>query len=176
MNTIVITGSTKGLGFALARGFRAQGHHVVVTGRTDAAVNAAVASLTETPGAGRVLGRAVDVSDPDATTALWSFAVAELGRVDIWINNAGVAHTTNPIVDTTPDAVRAMVTTNMLGTIFSTQAAVRGMTAQGGGSCSTCSVVAATARPAPTWACTAPPSAVSTCSRGPWSRRSTAPA
>lgn len=133
MKTVVITGSTKGLGFALASAFRAAGHHVVVTGRTDAAVNAAVETLAGTPGPGRVIGRAVEVSDPDAAPALWDFAVEQLGRVDIWVNNAGYAHTTTSIAETSPDAVRTMVDTNMVGTIFSTQAAVRGMTAQGGG-------------------------------------------
>lgn len=133
MNTIVITGSTKGLGLALARGFRDRGHHVVVTGRTQSAVDAAAASLGETSGPGKILSRAIDVTDPDAAAGLWDFAVAELGHVNMWVNNAGVAHTTKPISETSPDAVRAMVTTNMLGTIFGAQAAVRGMTAQGGG-------------------------------------------
>lgn len=133
MKSVIVTGSTKGLGYALAQAFRARGHHVVVTGRTEAAVEAATASLSDTPGAGRVLGRALDVSDPEGTSALWDLAAHELGQVDIWVNNAGVAHTTNSIVYTSPDDVRAMVTTNMLGTIFGSQTAVRGMTAQGYG-------------------------------------------
>lgn len=133
MKNVVITGSTKGVGFALAREFRRLGHSVAITGRTTESVDAAVATLAAEPGTGRLLGRAVDVSDPDATTSLWDFAVEELGRVDIWINNAGVAHTTNPIVDTSADDVRAMVTTNMFGTIFGAQAAARGMIAQGSG-------------------------------------------
>ena len=65
---------------------------------------------------------------------VWDTAVDRFGRVDVWINNAGVAHTTQPIVDIPPDDVAAMVTTNMLGTIYGSQVAVRGMTAQGGGS------------------------------------------
>lgn len=133
MKNVVITGSTKGIGFALAREFRRLGHSVVITGRTAESVDAAVATLAAEPSAGRLVGRAVDVSDPAATASLWDFAADELGRVDIWVNNAGVAHTTNPIVETSPDDVRAMVNTNMLGTIFGAQAAVRGMTAQGQG-------------------------------------------
>ena len=50
--------------------------------------------------------------------------------VDLWINNAGVAHTTADIVDTDVDDIRTMVTTNMLGTIYGSQVAVRGMAAQ----------------------------------------------
>lgn len=130
---VVVTGSTQGIGFALAREFKARDHHVVVTGRRAEGVDRAVAQLADSPGAGRVLARVVDVTDPEATQALWDFTAAQLGRVDVWINNAGYAHTTSTIVDTTPDAASSMVATNMLGTIFGSQVAVRGMTAQGGG-------------------------------------------
>ena len=133
MKKVVITGSTKGVGHAMAREFRRLGHAVVVTGRSQSSVDAAITALSEGPSSGRVLGHAVDVTDPEACSDLWERVAAELGGVDIWINNAGVAHTTAPIVDTSADDVREMVTTNMLGTIFGSQAAVRGMTAQGHG-------------------------------------------
>lgn len=133
MSNVVITGSTKGIGHALARDFRRRGHNVVITGRSQGAVDEAVDALTKAPGQGTALGRAVEVSDAAQHEELWSFAAAELGRVDIWINNAGVAHTTRPITETSVDDVSAMVRTNMLGTIFGSQTAVRGLTAQGGG-------------------------------------------
>ncbi len=130
----MITGSTKGIGFGMAREFLRRGHSVVVTGRTSEAVEEAVGKLDpEATGGARALGLATDVTDPVRVQALWDFAAGELGRVDLWINNAGVAHTTAAIVDTDTDDVRTMVTTNMLGTIFGSQVAVRQMTAQGGG-------------------------------------------
>ncbi|WP_300678123.1 SDR family oxidoreductase [Nocardioides sp.] len=130
---VVITGSTKGVGHALAREFRRRGHSVVITGRSTTAVEAAIATLGGEPGSGQVLGHALDVIDDQACVGLWEYAVGALGRVDLWINNAGVAHTTAPIVGTAADDVRAMVSTNMLGTIFGSQAAARGMLTQGGG-------------------------------------------
>lgn len=134
MSHIVVTGSTKGVGNALAREFLRRGHSVVVTGRGKAAVDEVVGKLApEATGGARVLGRATDVTDIDDVQGLWDHAVDELGGVDLWVNNAGVAHTTAAIVDTTPADVRAMVSTNMLGTIFGSQVAVRGMLAQGGG-------------------------------------------
>ncbi|CAM3260191.1 SDR family oxidoreductase [Nocardioides dubius] len=133
MSNVVITGSTKGIGHALARDFRRRGHQVVITGRSQQAVDDAVGSLTAGPGQARVVGRAVEVSDPTQHEELWAFATAELGGVDLWINNAGVAHTTQPIAATTSEAVTAMVRTNLLGTIFGSQTAVRGLTAQGHG-------------------------------------------
>lgn len=130
---VVITGSTQGIGRALAEQLVARGHHVVVTGRSPEGVAKAAAGLTPASGDARVLGHALDVTDAVAVQGLWDAAVAEFGRVDIWLNNAGVAHTTRPIVETDAGDVRTMVSTNMLGTIYGSQVAVRGMTAQGGG-------------------------------------------
>ena len=130
MANFVITGSTKGIGFALAQYAVAQGHNVVVSGRTQDAVDAAAAQL-EGPGKGA--GKATDVSDPAQVQALWDFAVEQFGSVDVWINNAGVAYTTNSIVDTSPEDLRTMVTTNIFGTVQGSQVAARGMVAQGSG-------------------------------------------
>ena len=133
MSTAVITGSTKGIGHAMARELLARGHDVVVSGRSRVSVDEAVGTLAAAGGTGRVVGQATDVSDELQVQALWDRAVAEFGRVDLWINNAGVAHTTEPVVDTAADDVRAMVTTNMYGTIFGSQVAARGFLAQGSG-------------------------------------------
>ncbi|NKZ04497.1 SDR family oxidoreductase [Actinomadura latina] len=134
MRKTVVTGSTRGIGFALARELVRRGHSVVVTGRTQAAVDEAAGRLrNEAPDGVTVHGRAVDVTDAAQVEALWNAAVEALGGVDLWINNAGVAHTTRPIVETPADEVRSMVTTNMLGTVYGSQVAVRGMRADGGG-------------------------------------------
>ncbi|MCD4524362.1 SDR family oxidoreductase [Nocardioides sp. cx-173] len=134
MTNAVITGSTKGIGFALARELLLRGHHVVVTGRGREAVDEAVKRLgAETSGGGRALGVPTDVTDPAQVQALWDAAVADLGSVDLWVNNAGVAYTMRTIVETTSEEVATMVGTNMLGTINGSQVAVRGMTAAGGG-------------------------------------------
>ncbi|MGI5270606.1 SDR family NAD(P)-dependent oxidoreductase [Nonomuraea sp. CA-218870] len=131
MRKAVVTGSTKGLGFALARELLRRGHSVVVSARGQAAVDEAVERLR--PEGPEVYGRAVDVSDAEQVQQLWDFAVDALGGVDLWINNAGVANTTRPITETTADDVRVMVTTNMLGTVYGSQVAVRGMLAGSGG-------------------------------------------
>ena len=128
MAVVVVTGSTKGVGRGLAEAFAARGLDVVVTGRSADEADAVAASLAR-PG----LGYGLDVTDPDAVQGLWDTARERYGRVDIWVNNAGVAHTTNTIVDTSAADVRTMVTTNMLGTIYGSQVAVRAMTAQGSG-------------------------------------------
>lgn len=129
MKSAVITGSTKGIGLAMAREFRRQGYGVVVCGRTEEAVAGAITAL----GSSHVVGRATDVTDVTQLQALWDLAVSEFGQVDFWVNNAGVAHTTKPIVETREQDVRSMVSTNMLGTIFGSQVATRGFLAQGSG-------------------------------------------
>ncbi len=128
MATVVVTGSTKGIGRGLVESFSRRGLDVVVTGRRPADADAVAASL---PGA--ALGYGVDVSDAASVGALWDAAVDRFGAVDYWVNNAGVAHTTARIVDIPAEQVAAMVSTNMLGTILGSQVAVRGMTAQGRG-------------------------------------------
>ncbi len=133
MARFVITGSTKGIGFALAQYAASRGHQLVISGRTAEAVAQAVDALTRGGGNGGATGLATDVSDLQQIEALWAHAVATFGGVDVWINNAGVAHTTRPIVETSAADVHAMVTTNLLGTIHGSQVAARGLLAQGGG-------------------------------------------
>ncbi len=133
MSTVVITGSTKGVGFGMAKAFAARGHDVVVSGRDLVdAQQRAEAVRAQAPGR-QAIGIACDVTDPDAVQALWDGAVAHFGGVDIWINNAGLAKTTRRIEDIPDEDVRAMVSTNMLGTIFGSQVAMRGFTSLGHG-------------------------------------------
>lgn len=130
---VVVTGSTRGLGHSLASAFAAQGCDVMVCGRDPGAAADAALRLRSTGGLSVIGSVGVDMTDPDSVEHLWQESVATLGGVDLWVNNAGVAHTTQPIVDTPPDAVHTMVTTNMMGTILGSQTAVRGMLAAGGG-------------------------------------------
>ncbi|WP_244932158.1 SDR family oxidoreductase [Nocardioides sp. W7] len=130
----VVTGSTKGIGFALARELLRRGQHVVVSGRSQAAVDEATGKLQpEATGGAQAVGVVTDVTDPAQVQALWDAGVSAFGAVDLWINNAGVAYTMRTIVETTSEEVATMIGTNMLGTINGAQVAVRGMTASGGG-------------------------------------------
>lgn len=132
MTVFVITGSTQGIGFALARACVARGDEVLVSGRQQTGVTAAVKAL-RAAGDGRAVGQAADVSRKADVQALWDRAQEAFGRVDVWINNAGVAHTTKAIVDYDEAEVGRMLTTNMLGTLNGCQVAAAGMVAQGHG-------------------------------------------
>jgi NAD(P)-dependent dehydrogenase (short-subunit alcohol dehydrogenase family) len=84
--TALVTGSTAGIGNAIARGLAATGADVVVNGRTEAKVAAAVAAIARKLPGSKVRGVAADVSTAEGCKAL----VAALPDVDILINNAGI--------------------------------------------------------------------------------------
>jgi NAD(P)-dependent dehydrogenase (short-subunit alcohol dehydrogenase family) len=84
--TALVTGSTSGIGHAIARGLASAGATVAVNGRTQAKVDAAVAAIAKLVPGARVRGVAADVSTAAGCNAL----VAALPEVDILINNAGI--------------------------------------------------------------------------------------
>jgi NAD(P)-dependent dehydrogenase (short-subunit alcohol dehydrogenase family) len=131
---VIITGGTQGLGFGYAREFGRRGHNVLICGRSQSSVDAAVARLAPlfTEGA-RVVGQAADTADLGALEALWQRGVQEFGRIDIWLNNAGFARTGARFVDNTPEEIEAMVRANVIGSFNAAQVAVAGMQRQGGG-------------------------------------------
>lgn len=133
MANIVVTGSTRGIGLGLVKEFRKRGHSVVVSSRGQAAVDGAVAEVGAAPGSGQVVGKACDVSERDQVQALWDAAVAELGRVDIWINNAGLAGPKLMLPALTRADMEPVIATNIWGMIWGTQVPLAGMTAQGAG-------------------------------------------
>ena len=130
---IVITGSTRGIGKGLAQELLKRGHSVGLSGRSQAAVDAAIAELSPLTGGGRLVGAACDVSHADQLQALWRAAVDKFGRVDIWVNNAGISHARQRGGELHESDIRAVQETNLLGMMLATQIALRGMTTQGGG-------------------------------------------
>lgn len=134
MKTIVITGSTRGIGLGLAGQFLARGCQVMVSGRSQTTVDQAVSALAEQYGAERVAGQPCDVNDYAQVEALWAAAAARFGAVDIWINNAGLANTLTPLWELDPALMRAVVETNLLGTLYGCKVAINGFIQQGYGS------------------------------------------
>jgi len=128
---VVVTGSTRGLGFALAQEFLRRGCQVLVSGRSAEAVREALGRLY--PYRQSVHGQACDVTDPAQVGALWDGAVRRWGRVDVWINNAGVAQEYLRAWELTTEEVIRIVETNILGVMHGSRTAMKGMRAQGGG-------------------------------------------
>ena len=130
---VVITGSTKGLGLELARGFLANGDEVVVTSRDETRVREAVDGLRKDFGE-RVSGVAADVSRAESVDALTAFASEQMGGVDIWINNAGAnGYVYENLADADPETLREIVLTNSVGTLLCCRSAIRLMAEQASG-------------------------------------------
>jgi NAD(P)-dependent dehydrogenase (short-subunit alcohol dehydrogenase family) len=133
MKQIVITGSTRGIGYALADAFLANGCRIIVNGRDHERVEQACVDLAIQYGSESLYGFPASVSDPQEMENLWTYAVENLGAVDIWINNAGLAHETKPPWELAAGEVKNVIDVNVLGLIFGSQVAMRGMLKQGFG-------------------------------------------
>jgi NAD(P)-dependent dehydrogenase (short-subunit alcohol dehydrogenase family) len=131
--TVVVTGSTRGLGYGLTEAFLALGCNAVVNGRSAEAVQAAAKTLAQKHGAARLLACPADVCEGKHLRALWDAAVARFGRVDVWINNAGSGSQQVPFLEQSPELVANVVRTNLVGAVLGTRIALEGMTRQGGG-------------------------------------------
>ena len=130
--TAVVTGSTSGIGLAYARALAAEGATVVLNGFGEADVIAAVRDeLTATSGAA-ALYDAADMTDPAAIDALVERAVAETGRIDIAINNAGIQHVAS-IEDFPIDAFDRVLAINLSSAWHVMRAVVPHMKRQGWG-------------------------------------------
>jgi NAD(P)-dependent dehydrogenase (short-subunit alcohol dehydrogenase family) len=134
MKTVVITGSTRGIGHGLAHSFLALGCRVAVSGRLLESVEQARAALSAKHGADRVFGHHCDVIQFEQVQALWDAAQAKFGQIDIWINNAGTAHPQTAFWDHQPEEIRTVVDTNVIGAMHGGMVALRGMRGQGFGS------------------------------------------
>jgi NADP-dependent 3-hydroxy acid dehydrogenase YdfG len=123
---VCVTGAGRGLGRAIAKAFAAEGASLVLGARSTGEIDELASEL---PDAIAVQTDVRLVADVDR---LVEAAVAEFGRLDVMVNNAGVA-VYGPLENMGADEVHVMVDTNLKGTIFGSQAALRVMAPQRGG-------------------------------------------
>jgi glucose 1-dehydrogenase len=121
---VVVTGSTRGYGYAIAESLLEAGAAVAVTGRTQQAVDRAVVSLQPK---GRVSGFVLDVRNEDQVYKLVEDVLTEFGRINIWVNNAGYSNAAGMMLDMNPQDALDMFMTNDLGVLQCTQAIMRYM-------------------------------------------------
>lgn len=133
MKTVVITGSTKGIGLGLAKEFLKRGCSIVISGRNQQRLEQEVHRLQEEYGDDKVLGQICDVTDIHQVEALWDASKQKFGKVDIWINNAGITHSTKPLLELDPSEIAPVINTNIIGLIYGSQVALKRMTEQGFG-------------------------------------------
>jgi NAD(P)-dependent dehydrogenase (short-subunit alcohol dehydrogenase family) len=133
MKSVVITGSTRGIGYGLAEEFLKRGHQVAVCGRDAENTAKAVDSLSKRGLPQHILGQACDVGDYSQVQQLWEATVTRFGKVDIWINNAALNSSRLPLWEQPLERIDKIVYTNVLGLMYGSKIAMQGMLKQGYG-------------------------------------------
>lgn len=117
---VVITGSTKGIGKAIAREFVLEGAKVVITSSSQANVEKAVAEFPE----GSVYGCVCNVTFPEELERLVASAAGHFGRIDCFVNNAGISGSFMSLTDSDPVEWGKVIDTNIKGTYYGCRAAL----------------------------------------------------
>lgn len=140
----LITGGGQGIGLAIAHALAAEGCDVVITGRTLSTLKKSATQLAKYKV--QVMPVVCDVRDEDAVAAMVAAARKKFQRLDVVINNAGVAHESLPVAKLPLEAWRQVIDTNLTGTFLVTRAALPLMK-RGGTIVNNLSIAAKTAFP-----------------------------
>jgi gluconate 5-dehydrogenase len=142
----LITGSSRGIGRALAQGLLEAGCVVVLNGRDETVLAQTRDELAELTG-GRVLTEAFDVTDPDAVAEGIARVEEQAGAIDILVNNAGAQHRT-PFTEFSTDDWHRLLATNLTSAFLVGREVARRMTPRGHGKIvNICSVQSEAVRP-----------------------------
>lgn len=128
----VVTGGTRGIGFAIVKKFLENGAKVALCGSRQESADKAVAKLKEENPDWEVLGIAPTLTDPASVAEALAQVKEAWGRIDIMGNNAGVS-ARESIYDYDPEDFRKTIDLNVNAVFYCTQAAARIMKEQGGG-------------------------------------------
>lgn len=128
--TAIITGGTRGIGFAIAKLYLENGANVAIAGSRQESVDKALAKLPEY--AEHVMGIWPDLCNPEEVAANFSSVKEKFGSLDILVNNAGISSRTS-LYDYTLEEFTKIVNLNLTAVFVCSQAAARMMKEQGGG-------------------------------------------
>lgn len=127
----IVSGGGSGIGRATALRVAEEGAGVVLVGRTATKLERVRREVEAAGGIAAV--HSLDVADPEATRVMAQQVLARFGRVDVLINNAGEGSSHRRLSTTTPEEIRSVLDSNLLGTIYCTQAVVPAMLQAGRG-------------------------------------------
>ena len=136
---VLVTGANAGIGKATAIMLAARGAQVIVAARRQDAAQAVVDAIDTAGGSATYIG--MDLTDADSIKRCFEQIIGKFGRLDGAFNNAGVSGDFKPIYDTTDEEARAIVETNLHGTVVCVREEVRIMKRQDRGSILTTSSV-----------------------------------
>ena len=132
MKHIVITGSTRGIGYGLAREFLQLGCKVTINGRSQESVDRALKNLQENF-SDNVQGFPAAVENRDDLVTLWESAEKGFGKIDIWINNAGIDQVRKYFWEMNVEEYEKVIRANLLGVMNGSHVAFNHMLKQGDG-------------------------------------------
>ncbi len=121
----IITGGGSGMGKATAFTMAQEGAKVVLFGRTESKVAAVAEEVRDQGGTARAYG--VDVADHGAVFDAIGNTLDAFGRVDVLVNSAGHSSPHRKLLTTTPEEVQSVIDSNLVGTIYCTQAVMPAM-------------------------------------------------
>ena len=128
--TAVVTGGTRGIGFAIVKKYLENGANVVITGSRQETVEKALAQLPEY--AGRVMGLWPDLCSAEEVAGAFAAVKERFGSLDILVSNAGISSRTS-LYDYTVEEFTKIMDINVKAVFICAQAAARIMKEQGGG-------------------------------------------
>jgi NAD(P)-dependent dehydrogenase (short-subunit alcohol dehydrogenase family) len=128
----LVTGGSRGIGFAIARRLGSDGFAVAISARSAEGIASAIARLEKLVPAAKFVGKAADARSETDQKALVDFVGDTFGRLDVLVNNAGVGEFES-VEKLEPERFRAVVETNLFGPYYATYFAVPLMKGGGGG-------------------------------------------
>lgn len=133
MKTAIITGGSRGIGASLVADFLRSGWNVVYSGTTEQTVQKSLEKIPEEFGEERYAAFKCDVTVEDDLVSLWDNGMKAFGRIDIWINNAGIATQSIPFHEVPTDEFVKVLDTNLKGLMMATHIVYNRMAEQGFG-------------------------------------------
>ncbi|MEB3287593.1 MAG: SDR family oxidoreductase [Vampirovibrionales bacterium] len=129
----IITGANRGIGHAIASSLAAEGMHLLLSARNMDKLNRLTSILSEQYPNQKILALACDVQNPEAVNALADRAITEFGKIEVLINNAGVAPKIGLLQECSIDDINNTIDTNLKGPIYAMKAVLPHMTSLGTG-------------------------------------------
>src|SRR5919205_243060 len=124
----VVTGSSKGIGKAIALEFANAGYYVVINARNEEELNQAAKDISNSiKDAGRIVSIPGDISQESVSISLVESAVKQFGRIDVLINNAGIGGESKKINELTEKDWDQVIDVNLKGAFLCTREAVKNM-------------------------------------------------
>jgi 3-oxoacyl-[acyl-carrier protein] reductase len=124
----VVTGGSRGIGYAVAHALAAEGCNLVITGRNKSTLAKSAArirkSISQENSSAQIQPVVCDVRDPDSVSSLFATVRRTFGKLDVLVNNAGITQPTVTVADTTLEMWRDVIDTNLTGVFLCTHAAL----------------------------------------------------